>query len=60
MMNLSTALKSANSRFFTDCYPISAAFTPNGDQIKAAASRPELVDSITKHIINHLKSAAWR
>src|ERR1700730_10449366 len=59
MMNLSIALKSANSRFFTDCYPISAAFTPNGDQIKAAVSLLQLVDSITKSIINHLKSVAW-
>ena len=33
MMNLSTALKTANSRFFTDCYPISAAITPPLNQI---------------------------
>jgi hypothetical protein len=28
-----TASNSANSRFFTDCYPISAVFTPKLDQI---------------------------
>src|SRR5882757_11095600 len=30
-----TALKRANSRFFTDCYPISAAFAPRVNQIRA-------------------------
>src|SRR6266545_7611412 len=30
-----TAPKGANSRFFTDCYPISAAFTPRVNQILA-------------------------
>ena len=29
-----TALNSANSRFFTDCYPIRAAFTPRLNQIR--------------------------
>ena len=33
-----TALKTANSRFFTDCYPISAAFAPGVDQIPASAT----------------------
>src|SRR5476651_1506879 len=28
-----TAPKRANSRFFTDCYPISAVFAPKVDQI---------------------------
>src|SRR6516164_4719506 len=30
----STAPKRANSRFFTDCYPISARFAPAVDQIR--------------------------
>src|SRR5437016_12639337 len=30
-----TAPKRANSRFFTDCYPISAAFAPRVNQITA-------------------------
>src|SRR3954468_19177889 len=30
-----TAPKRANSRFFTDCYPISAALTPRLNQIPA-------------------------
>jgi hypothetical protein len=32
------ALNRANSRFFTDCYPISAAFAPKVNQIAAAKS----------------------
>src|SRR6202041_3234750 len=31
-----TAPKRANSRFFTDCYPISAVFRPRVNQIAAA------------------------
>jgi hypothetical protein len=30
-MRIDIALKRANSRFFTDCYPISAVFAPKLD-----------------------------
>lgn len=39
-----TALKRANSRFFTDCYPISAALAPKVNQI---ATRERVVSKAT-------------
>ena len=53
-----TAPKRANSRFFTDCYPISAAFAPKLNQI-AARLRPVWQRYLTtEYIINHLISVA--
>src|SRR5580692_3596942 len=51
-----TAPKSANSRFFTDCYPIYAAFAPSVNQITPHSATLSGGHSITKYIINHLKS----
>src|SRR5271169_1600409 len=46
-----TAPKSANSRFFTDCYPISAVFAPKLNQIGARlALRPT---SLSDHGMNN-------
>src|SRR4030081_346143 len=41
-----TAPKRANSRFFTDCYPISAVFAPN---LKQIAARSERVPALPRH-----------
>src|SRR4030081_2080857 len=41
-----TAPKRANSRFFTDCYPISAVFAP---KLKQIAARSERVPALPRH-----------
>src|ERR1035437_10087653 len=41
-----TASNSANSRFFTDCYPISAVFTPKVNQI---APRMRPISALPSH-----------
>ena len=48
----------ANSRFFTDCYPISAVFAPKLNQIRHLASTARHASLTTKYIINHLISVA--
>jgi hypothetical protein len=41
-----TASNTANSRFFTDCYPISAVFTPKVNQI---APRMGMISVLPSH-----------
>jgi hypothetical protein len=40
-MRIDFALKRANSRFFTDCYPISAVFAPKLDPNQPAIGSPK-------------------
>jgi hypothetical protein len=54
----SHCLKQANSRFFTDCYPISAVFTPKVNQDAARSRARSALASNHEYIINHLISAA--
>lgn len=54
-----TAQRSSNSRFFTDCYPISAAITPRLDQIRSRLRREARRYFTSKNIIKHSISVAW-
>jgi hypothetical protein len=47
-----TASKRANSRFFTDCYPISAVFRPKVNQI--APPKAGILPPIPDHEIDNL------
>src|SRR5690349_2704227 len=46
-----TAPKSANSRFFTDCYPISAVFAPKLNQTTARLATPPVL--LSDHEVNN-------
>src|SRR3982074_1797956 len=51
-----TASKRANSRFFTDCYPISAVFTPKLTKLRHGWEQSRQSHLATEYIINHLIS----
>jgi hypothetical protein len=55
----SIAPKRANSRFFTDCYPISAVFAPKLNQIPPRIGDIPVGPFEQKNIINHLISDVW-
>src|SRR6516225_9518136 len=56
--NIITAPKSANSRFFTDCYPISAVLAPVLNQIAPRCRALQRGRNLSNYAINHLGSVA--